>query len=221
MEKRSVFLDRSVHSYSFPIQILKYKDVILDTLKLLRDKALSKRGFSWSGKLLSSVLLTLTHTYPLENKFVNPDEWSSEHFQKNHHRYWGKLYHPDEVKVRLNLTQAAYWGLTTQRCHGMYLTLRKLTLPSKSSESSLSRPWQCWRNFSRLVCYLAFFFFLQPLLINNFNAVEPEHRDSIWRNDFCRYLTIVRNAFSGTPTLLRENATIEELNKSCDTSDIL
>jgi proteasome activator subunit 4 len=43
-----------------------------------RDKTFSKRGFSWSGKLLSSTLLTLTHTYPLENKFVNPEEWASD-----------------------------------------------------------------------------------------------------------------------------------------------
>lgn len=47
-------------------------------LGLLLDKTLSKRGFSWSGKLLSSTLLTLTHTYPLENKFVNPEQWDSD-----------------------------------------------------------------------------------------------------------------------------------------------
>jgi len=45
---------------------------------LLRDKTLSKRGYAWSGKLLSSMLLTLSHTYPLENRFVNPEEWNSE-----------------------------------------------------------------------------------------------------------------------------------------------
>lgn len=59
-------------------QTLKYKDELLDLFILLRDKTFSKRGYSWSGKLLSSLLLTLTHTYPLENKFVNPDEWNSE-----------------------------------------------------------------------------------------------------------------------------------------------
>jgi len=47
-------------------------------LKRLRDKTFSKRGFSWSGKLLSSLLLTLTHTYPLEDRFVNREEWDSE-----------------------------------------------------------------------------------------------------------------------------------------------
>lgn len=84
-------------------------------LHLLHQKALSKRGFSWTGKLLSSLLLTLTHTYPLENKFVNPEEWNSEgklllffstchfdgllEFTRNHHRHWGKLYKPDEITV--------------------------------------------------------------------------------------------------------------------------
>jgi len=44
-------------------------------------------------------MLTLTHTYPLENKFVNPETWKSEEFQKNHHKHWGKLYRPEEVHV--------------------------------------------------------------------------------------------------------------------------
>lgn len=86
----------------------------MSLLKLLHNKTLSKRGFSWTGKMLASMLLTLTHTYPLENKFVNPSEWSSDgvccvntqdhakvtsEFKWNHHRHWGKLYAPDEVVV--------------------------------------------------------------------------------------------------------------------------
>ena len=58
-------------------KVLKYKDELLPLLRRLRDKTFAKRGFSWSGKLLSSLLLTLTHTYPLEDKFVNPKEWHS------------------------------------------------------------------------------------------------------------------------------------------------
>jgi proteasome activator subunit 4 len=57
---------------------LKYKDRLISLLQLLRQKTFSKRGFTWTGRLLSSVLLTLTHTYPTENKFVNPDEWASK-----------------------------------------------------------------------------------------------------------------------------------------------
>jgi proteasome activator subunit 4 len=79
--------------------LIKFGDELLALLSLLHDKTYSKRGFSWSGKLLSSMLLTLTHTYPLENKFVNPEEWASDDFSRNHHQYWGKLYRPDEVKV--------------------------------------------------------------------------------------------------------------------------
>lgn len=36
-----------------------------------------------------------------------------------------------------------------------------------------------------------------------------------------RYLTFVRNAFAGTPTLLQEFHTPEELKATCATSDIL
>lgn len=57
---------------------LNYRTQLLSLFKLLHEKTFSKRGFSSSGKLLSSTLLTLTHTYPLENKFVNPDEWASD-----------------------------------------------------------------------------------------------------------------------------------------------
>lgn len=60
------------------LQLLKYKKDLLSLLRLLRDKTFSKRGYAWSGKLLSSMLLTLSHTYPLENRFVNPEEWNSE-----------------------------------------------------------------------------------------------------------------------------------------------
>jgi proteasome activator subunit 4 len=59
-------------------QFLKYKKDFLSLLRLLKDKAFSKRGYAWSGKLLSSMLLTLSHTYPLENRFVNQEEWDSE-----------------------------------------------------------------------------------------------------------------------------------------------
>ena len=37
----------------------------------------------------------------------------------------------------------------------------------------------------------------------------------------CRYITVVRNAFAGTPTLLQENYTEEQLKESCATSDLL
>lgn len=99
-------------------QVLKYKNDIIPLLRRLRDHTFSKRGFSWSGKLLSSLLLTLTHTYPLEDKFVNPKEWNSEgllnvqawffkphlltyavEFRVNHHQHWGKLYTAEEVEV--------------------------------------------------------------------------------------------------------------------------
>lgn len=45
---------------------------------VLRNKTFSKPGYLRSGKLLTNVLLTLTHTYPMDNRFVNPDEWHSD-----------------------------------------------------------------------------------------------------------------------------------------------
>ncbi|KAL5535214.1 BLM3_1 [Sanghuangporus sanghuang] len=162
--------------------VLKYKNELLDLLCLLRDKALSKRGYSWSGKLLSSIMLTLTHTYPLENRFVNPDEWNSEEFQRNHYRYWGKLYSPEEVQMSWHVPSAEEIDFAL----GLFRELVEPTLGM-----------------------------LEKLL-----DTPPESRDSVWRNDFCRYITVVRNAFAGTPTLLRENYTEQQLKESCATSDL-
>ncbi|KAJ7456675.1 hypothetical protein FB451DRAFT_613190 [Mycena latifolia] len=79
--------------------VLAYKDELISLLKLLHDKTFSNRGFAWSGKLLSNTLLTLTNTYPLDSKFVNPDEWNSDEFRRKHHLYWGKVYKSEEVTI--------------------------------------------------------------------------------------------------------------------------
>ncbi|KAF7339921.1 Membrane protein [Mycena venus] len=85
--------------YNDGTAVLAYKEELISLLRLLHEKTFSNRGFAWSGKLLSNTLLTLTHTYPLENRFVNPDEWNSQEFRRKHHLYWGKVYKADEVKV--------------------------------------------------------------------------------------------------------------------------
>ncbi|TFK57485.1 hypothetical protein OE88DRAFT_1651225 [Heliocybe sulcata] len=162
--------------------VANYRDELLSLFKLLHEKTLSKRGFSWSGKLLSSTLLTLTHTYPLENRFVNPDEWDSEDFRTNHIRYWGKLYKPEEVKVS--------WHVACDEEIDFALQI-----------------------FKELV---------EPTL-NQLNQLLDDGvlRDAIWRNDFCRHLTFVRNAFSGIPTLAKEFISAEESRHATETSDIL
>lgn len=46
-------------------------------------------------------------------------------------------------------------------------------------------------------------------------------RSGIWRNDFCRHLTFVRNAFAGTPTLVRFEFNDKQFREACESSDIL
>ncbi|THV06091.1 hypothetical protein K435DRAFT_44420 [Dendrothele bispora CBS 962.96] len=162
--------------------VLKYKNEFLSLLKLLHAKTFSKRGFSWTGKLLSSMLLTLTHTYPLENRFVNPDEWDSEEFRWNHHRHWGKLYSPDEIKISWHVPDDEEIDFTLQ-------IFRELVEPTLTTLNDL----------------------LKPGVV----------RDAIWRNDFCRHLTLVRNAFSGIPTLVKLYASADQISASAKTSDIL
>ncbi|KAI0961189.1 hypothetical protein AcV7_000357 [Taiwanofungus camphoratus] len=161
---------------------LNYRTQLLSLFKLLHEKTFSKRGFSSSGKLLSSTLLTLTHTYPLENKFVNPDEWASDDFRRNHHRYWGKLYKPEDVKLSWHVPNA-------QEINFAIEIFREVVEPTLRTLDGL----------------------LEPGVV----------RDAIWRNDFCRHLSFVRNAFSGIPTLVKEVISPEELQTVLETSDIL
>ncbi|KAL4243081.1 BLM10 family protein [Abortiporus biennis] len=161
---------------------LKYKEELLLLLKLLHEKTLSKRGFSSAGKLLSSTLLTLTHTYPLENKFVNPDEWAGEEFRANHHRYWGRLYKSEEVQLSWHVPDDNEIDFALQ-------IMKDLIEPTIDILDDLIQP----------------------------GAVH----DSVWRNEFCRHLSFVRNAFAGIPTLAKEVITSEELTEANLTSDIL
>ncbi|KAI0768547.1 hypothetical protein BD413DRAFT_614418 [Trametes elegans] len=161
---------------------LKYSDRLISLFKLLNEKTFSKRGYSSSGKLLSSTLLTLSHTYPLENKFVNPDEWDSEEFKANHHQYWGKLYRPEDIKLT--------WHIPNPEEIDFVL-----------------------RIFREVI---------EPILDTLHSLLEPGVvRDEIWRNDFCRHLSFVRNAFSGIPTLAQEVTSPEEHQAAMESSDIL
>ncbi|KAJ7102239.1 hypothetical protein B0H15DRAFT_813790 [Mycena belliarum] len=87
--------------------VLAYADELIPLLKLLHEKTFSNRGFAWSGKLLSNVLLTLSSIYTLDSKFVNADEWASQEFRRNHHLYWGKLYKSEQVKVSWHVPKSS------------------------------------------------------------------------------------------------------------------
>ncbi|KAI0757264.1 hypothetical protein C8Q80DRAFT_1132754 [Daedaleopsis nitida] len=161
---------------------LKYRDQLISLFQLLHEKTFSKRGYSSTGKLLSSTLLTLSHTYPLENKFVNPDEWDSPDFKSNHHKYWGKLYKPEDVKLTWHVPNADEIDFVLQ-------IFREL---------------------------------IEPVLDILHGLLEAGVvRDAVWRNDFCRHLSFVRNAFSGIPTFAKEIVSREEQQAAMESSDIL
>jgi proteasome activator subunit 4 len=60
------------------MKLLKYQDDLTHILSLLVEHTKSERGYSATGKLLSSVLHTVSAVYPTMNRFVNDDEWNSE-----------------------------------------------------------------------------------------------------------------------------------------------
>ncbi|KAG8908485.1 hypothetical protein FRB99_005843 [Tulasnella sp. 403] len=162
--------------------VLQYQEQLISLLQLLHVKTLSKRGFSYTGKLLYSLLATLTDIYPVESRFVNPDQWDSPSFRENHHKYWGKLYAIDDVKVQ--------WHVPNNNEVGFALELlEKLVEPALSTLESL--------------------------------ISVDSRRDAVWGNDFCRNLSLVRNAFSGIPSLRKEFISPEETAEGCKTSDVL
>ncbi|KZV77572.1 hypothetical protein PENSPDRAFT_621096 [Peniophora sp. CONT] len=162
--------------------VLKYKDQLIPLLQLLRRKTYAQRGYSWGGRFLSSLMLTLTHTYPLEDRFMNPEEWISEDFRRNHHRFWGKLYTQDEIKVSWHVSDDAELDFAIE-------IFKQVVEPAMNDLEALLRPGVT--------------------------------RDSVWRNDFCRYLSYVRNAFAGTPTIVREHISKEDQAYTSASSDIL
>jgi len=58
-------------------EILPYKQDFKDIITLLVDKTYSKRGYQWASRTLYSILIACTNIYPLEDRFVNADEWDS------------------------------------------------------------------------------------------------------------------------------------------------
>jgi Proteasome-substrate-size regulator, mid region len=58
-------------------QLLKHKNKILELLNLLINKTKSERGYSSTGRLLTRITHALSAVYPLNNRFVNTDEWDS------------------------------------------------------------------------------------------------------------------------------------------------
>lgn len=56
-------------------QLLKHRETIIQLLSLLLEKTKSERGYSGTAALVSRVLHTLTTVYPINNHFVNSDQW--------------------------------------------------------------------------------------------------------------------------------------------------
>ncbi|KAJ7462702.1 hypothetical protein B0H11DRAFT_2310714 [Mycena galericulata] len=183
--------------------VLPYKDELISLLKLLHEKTFSNRGFAWSGKLLCNTLLTMTHTYPLENKFVNPDEWNSDEFRRKHHLYWGKVYKSDEIS----------WHVpTAEEIDFTIRVFKELVEPTLDSLLRLLEP-----GASVILRFSSFFIFekcsrgnTQCCVVERFLSVS--HRG---------HLSFVSNAFSGIPTLIKDVFNPDGLRAATETSDIL
>jgi proteasome activator subunit 4 len=86
-------------------------------MKLLVDKTKTERGYSATSRLITSVMYTLSCTYPLNGRFVNSNEWNDPGknfgippltqicitrlpaFDRDHHVHWGKMYETENVDI--------------------------------------------------------------------------------------------------------------------------
>ncbi|KAG8905939.1 hypothetical protein FRB99_007944 [Tulasnella sp. 403] len=80
-------------------ELLRHKDEILDVMNTLR-KAKNERGYSSFGRMVNRILATLTGTYPMENRLVNPRQWNDPYFERSHHQSWGKQFNnPKDIEI--------------------------------------------------------------------------------------------------------------------------
>ncbi|KAG8953342.1 hypothetical protein FRC04_002752 [Tulasnella sp. 424] len=80
--------------------LVEFKDDLLSLMTTLR-KAKNERGYSGFGRLVNRTLATLTGTYPLEQRIVNPRQWKDPYFERSHHYSWGKQFsNPKDVEVQ-------------------------------------------------------------------------------------------------------------------------
>ncbi|KAJ7293229.1 hypothetical protein C8J57DRAFT_19449 [Mycena rebaudengoi] len=79
--------------------LLKHKEQVLGLLSLLVDKTKGERGFSGTGRLLTRILHNVAGVYPVNNRFVNTNEWMDPKFESDHNAHWGRFYEAKDVVV--------------------------------------------------------------------------------------------------------------------------
>lgn len=62
---------------------------------------------------------------------------------------------------------------------------------------------------------------IEPCMSKLTELLKSEVRNAVWRNDFCRYLCFVQEAFSGIPTLHKEHISPDVRQSMFSTSDII
>ncbi|KAG9009627.1 hypothetical protein FRB90_008255, partial [Tulasnella sp. 427] len=86
--------------------LVEFKEDLLSLMSTLR-KAKNERGYSGFGRMVNRTLATLTGTYPLEQRIVNPRQWKDPYFERSHHNSWGKQFsNPKDVEVQWHVPSA-------------------------------------------------------------------------------------------------------------------
>ena len=79
--------------------ILKHADEVISIIRFANERALNERSWSITSRLITRLFLRLTTCWTEDARFVNKDEWNSDHFKKNSHLYWGKVYKRSECNI--------------------------------------------------------------------------------------------------------------------------
>jgi hypothetical protein len=81
--------------------VLESKEKLVSLMSFVQEKAQNQQAWSISARMIGRILTRLTTAWTEDARFVNSDEWNSEHFKQNSHLYWGKVYLAKDCNVSL------------------------------------------------------------------------------------------------------------------------
>ena len=79
--------------------LLLHKEELVDIVSIMAIKCQSKRGYLWTGQLISNILDSLSGVYPEEFRSHPPSLWNDLDFSKRSSQHWGEFFKVADLEV--------------------------------------------------------------------------------------------------------------------------
>lgn len=89
------------------VHLLKHRDALLGFLHRLIPRARSETTYFLGASLVARLLSSLAGTYPIEEHFLNLEQWSDPLIQATSSDFWGKAYKLKDVKIEWHMPSPA------------------------------------------------------------------------------------------------------------------